>query len=329
MQPSWKMTLSGLGVSKAMEIELRIRHGSNYCSSRFSGMGHCGELARSQAMGAKLIDDPMNSGHSIYEVGKMFIGGMVLKTVLNEKTKKEEIVEDYEYNFDVITKEFLTPAPVEWATSNDYDVLDVACGEIHILVVARKKGQATTRVFSSGQNQYGQLGHGDCRGRHALKPIEYLDGKQIVRVSAAGHYSMAMDAAGLCVYSWGRSDYGQLGIYEKKGDSAGSFEDLPQLVPFPYETQDIPVRDIVAGALSAFAVFENGDVYSWGFNEVAQTGHVAKDRKGFHDIERPMKLNPMRYYKKKNPEQGTEAYVCNASGGGQHSLMVVHIKDAN
>eukprot|EP00934_Nitzschia_sp_Nitz4_P007936 Nitzschia sp. Nitz4//scaffold212_size37733//32543//34308//NITZ4_007741-RA/size37733-augustus-gene-0.14-mRNA-1//-1//CDS//3329542046//7926//frame0 len=284
------------------------------------GMGHCGELARSRSMGAKL-EASTDSGKMQYNVGKLFIG----KEVEKQETNKKGEVETYtafEYNFPLIADKFLKPAPVEWDTPGEYAVLDVSCGETHILAVARKGGDFLTTVYSSGHNQYGQLGHGDELQRHQMTRVEALDKRQIVQVAAGNMHSLALNSMRNVVYAWGRSDYGQLGLSDES-TSSGSFENLPKIVPFPEEARDIGIAEISAGERTNAVIMEDGDVYTWGFNTTGATGHPVKEINGSEDILRPKKLNPMRYHKKHTPEKGTQANVHCVAGGGQHSLMVV------
>ena len=131
---------------------------------------------------------------------------------MNEKDGKMETVTMYRYHYDLIAEKFLKPAPPCWATPGKRTVLDIACGELHLLVVAREGGDPETVVYSSGQNQYGQLGHGDTQQRHELTPIKFFHGKEIVQVVAGASHSLALNTLGTIVFAWGRSDYGQLGL---------------------------------------------------------------------------------------------------------------------
>ena len=82
----------------------------------------------------------------------------------------------------------------------------------------------------------------------------------------------------------------------------------------------VRISDIAAGSLQSFAVLDNYDVYSWGFNELGTTGHSSSVG---DDIRRPRKINVLRKYKKQAKLQGEIAHVHNIAGGGQHSLMVI------
>jgi alpha-tubulin suppressor-like RCC1 family protein len=285
-------------------------------------MGHSGELARSSSMGAPLL--PSDSGIPQYDLGKTFIGEIYTTMEKNREGEMEE-VENYRYHTDLINGKFLTPAPVEWDEPGDYHVLDMALGECHMVVVARKGNAGQTRVYSCGHNNYGQLGHGDRVQRHVLTPIKQLDCEGIVQVECGTFHTLFLAGMGKLVFACGRSDYGQLGLFDEKEKIAGGYQDTPVPVPFPKEIGNTRISFIAAGANNSACVADTGDVYAWGFNATASTGHPSKVRRGSDDMERVTKLNPMRYYKKTKGMaiMGTDATVSSLSLGGQHSLMVV------
>jgi alpha-tubulin suppressor-like RCC1 family protein len=273
-------------------------------------------------MGAPIKTD--EEGQQTYDLGKTWIGEEYDIEEMNEKTKKMETVTLYRYHYDLIAEKFLKPAPPCWATPGKRTVLDIACGELHLLVVAREEGKEETVVYSSGQNQYGQLGHGDTQQRHELTPIKFFHGKEIVQVVAGASHSLALNTLGNAVFAWGRSDYGQLGLSFEQA-TPGAFESTPLQVPFPADANYASrarICEISSGPLMSMAILDNHDVYTWGFNEPGSTGHRTKNGE---DVRRPKKLEIMRKYKKKDQQQtmGANAHVLNANGGGQHSMMVV------
>ncbi|XP_023817178.1 alsin isoform X3 [Oryzias latipes] len=71
-----------------------------------------------------------------------------------------------------------------------------------------------TEVWSWGSGEHGQLGHGDCSDQLQPLCIKSLNNKEVVRVVAGAHHSLALTAQ--CqVFSWGRNHCGQLGHMEK------------------------------------------------------------------------------------------------------------------
>lgn len=139
-----------------------------------------GQLARSKDMGAKLTTN--KDDDNVYDLGKMWIGE-VYETGAVQKDKNGNavlddsgnpiMIQDYRYFPDLIKEKFLKPAPVCWAdASPKRSVISVACGELFLLVVARDEG-FESKVYSSGNNGYGQLGHGDTRERHELTSVSH------------------------------------------------------------------------------------------------------------------------------------------------------------
>ncbi|KAM4561620.1 alsin-like isoform 1-T2 [Fundulus diaphanus] len=67
-----------------------------------------------------------------------------------------------------------------------------------------------TEVWSWGRGSEGQLGHGDQLARLQPLCIKSLTGKEVIKVAAGSHHSLALTAQ--CqVYSWGSNMCGQLG----------------------------------------------------------------------------------------------------------------------
>jgi Regulator of chromosome condensation (RCC1) repeat len=89
--------------------------------------------------------------------------------------KKPHVNKDGTFDYPFICEKFLRPGPVRFAVgSQKKTVLTVACGSMHLLVVAREPNQFQSTLYSSGRNQYGQLGHGDEIIRHELTPVRFL-----------------------------------------------------------------------------------------------------------------------------------------------------------
>jgi hypothetical protein len=147
-------------------------------TTSFSGMGHNGQLARSADMGA-----PMRDGK--YDLGKSWIGEEYEKDIVKKETDPETGVETslktgeketkYRYFEDLIVKQFLTPLPVRWSTPGKRKVLSVACGELHLVVVARMDGSFESDVYSAGHNAFGQqaMDPDSIREIHELTPVSF------------------------------------------------------------------------------------------------------------------------------------------------------------
>ncbi|CAL8291222.1 unnamed protein product [Lota lota] len=93
-----------------------------------------------------------------------------------------------------------------------------------------------TEVWSWGQGDHGQLGHGDNLARLQPLCIKSLNNKEVMRVAAGAHHSLAL-TAGSQVFSWGSNRSGQLGHMES-----------PSTVPRPAKlSEGIRVWDVAAG----------------------------------------------------------------------------------
>ncbi|CAL8397421.1 unnamed protein product [Boreogadus saida] len=93
-----------------------------------------------------------------------------------------------------------------------------------------------TEVWSWGYGGRGQLGHGDHLARLQPLCIKSLNNKEVVRVAAGDHHSLAL-TAGSQVFSWGSNSSGQLGHME-------SPTTVPRLAKF---SEGIRVWDVAAG----------------------------------------------------------------------------------
>mmetsp|Transcript_57364 Transcript_57364/g.139958 ORF Transcript_57364/g.139958 Transcript_57364/m.139958 type:complete len:604 (+) Transcript_57364:332-2143(+) len=292
------------------------------------GMGHSGALGRSRTMGCpeNTTTIPTAAGPITYdgfETLKPFMG-QTITTVVTEPVEKpdgttEQVQKEdttFEYLADRL-KQFLIPAQVEWSVKMSRQVLSVAMGELHMVVVARESShgqlQFQPRVYSCGHSGKGQLGHGDQTEKHQLTPITALDGKMIAKVAAGAGHCLALDMLGQNVYSWGDPVSGVLGLYDEENLA---YVTTPQEVAFPENLGDTCIVDIAAGDSASFAITQDNDVYSWGYGEMGATGHP-----GNNDINRPKKLDVMRRIKRDGQEE--KCKVLRVDGGGQHSLVLI------
>ncbi len=79
------------------------------------------------------------------------------------------------YHVDKLLSDYLVPKPATFADGLTSRLVEkVVCGGYHMLVIARDSndGQGAMRIYSSGLNNYGQLGLGDHgTARHALTKV--------------------------------------------------------------------------------------------------------------------------------------------------------------
>jgi alpha-tubulin suppressor-like RCC1 family protein len=121
------------------------------------------------------------------------------------------------------------------------------------------------RVWSWGDNAYGQLGQPDA-GR-ALRPRPVAGVRHAVAVAASWH-TLALTAEGH-VYAWGRNTRGQLGN--------GRFG-IEAREPSPVRVEGLEgIVAIAAGWEHSLALAHDGSVYAWGSRSHGQLGDGARE----------------------------------------------------
>ncbi|KAK7584104.1 hypothetical protein V9T40_005067 [Parthenolecanium corni] len=138
-------------------------------------------------------------------------------------------------------------------------VLKVACGREHCLLL-----NIDGEVFSWGKNTYGQLGiNSKKRVATPTKIKRQLAGKRIAKISCGSYFSAAVLDSGE-VFTWGKNDYGQLGVSEFKNSCS-----IPKKVS---NLDDTVIKKIVCGDEHVLAVNDVGELYVWGGNACGQLG---------------------------------------------------------
>lgn len=229
------------------------------------------------------------------------------------------------YQLDAIRVNYLKPQPPIWAgpSLSVRKVVSVGCGGYHLLVAVRENSGPSSQVlslsvYSSGLNNYGQLGHGDLVGRSELTKIEALEGEKIKKVEGGTHHSLALDYTGQNLFGWGRCDSGQVGIYDTLPD-AGDSELSPRPILLDKNISPNPcITQIAAGGNHNLVLTEEGHVYSWGYGDLGALGHGEEK-----DELRPRKVDVLAGVRKREKKPTAEGKVRQVAGGGQHSVLVV------
>ena len=151
-------------------------------------------------------------------------------------------------------------------------VVAVTCGQYHT-VVAFSDGS----ICSCGKNDYGQLGlelpepHLNLSnvrrfGSEAAQGGDYSAKDVLIVDVRSGYYHTLALAKSGCLWSFGRNDYGQLGLGHatQKIFGASQVEDL--------DGTTIRIVRIAAGCYHSVAVDETGTVYVFGRNNHGQLG---------------------------------------------------------
>ncbi|GLD91657.1 hypothetical protein PINS_up000190 [Pythium insidiosum] len=107
-------------------------------------------------------------------------------------------------------------------------VTKVACGLYHTVVTT-----AGGELYAFGKNDYGQLGLGHARNVKLPTLVRVTIGdsdEKVVDVSCGYYHTVAVTDKGKLI-TWGRNDYGQLGIGSK------DHKNVPQYVPLPLSSR--------------------------------------------------------------------------------------------
>jgi len=145
-------------------------------------------------------------------------------------------------------------------------VVMVAAGDRHTACVTAKG-----TLWTWGKGDFGKLGHGDMERRQRPTRLgkEIYGGSPAVMVSCGGRHTLLLTSLG-CVWSCGAGGLGQLG----HGDTAG------QQVLTLVGTEGFRGTQIVmvaAGGLHSVALGAEGRVWTWGYGEDGQLGHMDQE----------------------------------------------------
>jgi alpha-tubulin suppressor-like RCC1 family protein len=151
----------------------------------------------------------------------------------------------------------LLSAPTPAAGIAKVRVRSVAAGPEHSIALTWDG-----RVYSRGNIGFGQLGHGDKCDKHSPVLMERLGG--VRSVAAGDKHSLAVTPSG--VYFCGRFACRGSG----EGLSLGKVELRPILIE---GFGRVRVRRVCAGADAAFAIGEDGELFSWGAGDWGFLGH--------------------------------------------------------
>lgn len=123
---------------------------------------------------------------------------------------------------------------------------------------------AASKVFSCGQNSYGELGLGDVNMRKAFTRITNLDDKGIMSIGAGNEHSLFVTKEGKLITA-GYNDNGQCGV--------GNNQQVrnPTVVQ-SLEDEEIQHVHVYNGCEHTVAVTKEGKVYAFGYNYRGQLG---------------------------------------------------------
>ncbi|XP_078046235.1 HECT and RLD domain containing E3 ubiquitin ligase 4 isoform X1 [Augochlora pura] len=150
----------------------------------------------------------------------------------------------------------LTPREVDFTKAAE--VVQIACGE-NFTVVVTQDG----RLYSCGNNDYGQLGHRKGTTRLQLIDAPGLEALVFKRITCGAHHALAINEWGQ-LFCWGYNADGQLGINAKV---------IKKCKPRMVKALGLYVIvQVACGMKHTLALTNNGELYSWGSNNEGQLG---------------------------------------------------------
>ncbi|MBQ2938059.1 MAG: cadherin-like beta sandwich domain-containing protein [Clostridia bacterium] len=115
------------------------------------------------------------------------------------------------------------------------------------------------KVFTWGDNTYGQLGNGTTVSSDEPEEVTFPEGTVITEIASGENHNVALDDQGN-VWTWGRNNNYQI------GHSGGN-----QYTP--YKITGLPkVIRIAAGNNNTMVITENNELYAWGLNAYGDLG---------------------------------------------------------
>uniref|UniRef100_A0A8C4Y2T0 HECT domain-containing protein n=2 Tax=Gopherus evgoodei TaxID=1825980 RepID=A0A8C4Y2T0_9SAUR len=141
----------------------------------------------------------------------------------------------------------------------DKYIVQIACGDHHSMALS-KGGE----LFTWGQNSHGQLGVGN-QIAFTDKPqlVQELRGIPLAQIATGGTHSLVLSLSG-AVYSWGKNDFGQLGL----GDTENKY--YPSYIRALEHKKTVYIS---CGGEHTAVLSQDGLVCTFGAGDYGQLGH--------------------------------------------------------
>lgn len=155
-------------------------------------------------------------------------------------------------------------------------------------------------IYAWGLNNYFQLGLSDMENRFTPEKVEsFKCSKEWLDIVGGQHHTVALSSDNH-VYTFGRSEYGRLGLGENVSETIE-----PTLVK---ALQDEKIVAIGAGAAVSYAITSDGVFYSWGMGTNYQLSSGTDDDSWIPTV--------------MSGKQLTDRKGTSISGGGQHCVLL-------
>uniref|UniRef100_A0A8C3M0K3 HECT domain-containing protein n=1 Tax=Chrysolophus pictus TaxID=9089 RepID=A0A8C3M0K3_CHRPC len=141
----------------------------------------------------------------------------------------------------------------------NHDIVQIACGDHHSMALT-----AGGHLFTWGRNTHGQLG---VRSQDPLisqpQLVKGLQGIPLAQIAAGGAHSVVVSLSG-AVYSWGKNNFGQLGLGHTED------RDCPSYVEALEHWKAVFIS---CGADHTAVLSKDGLLYTFGAGGAGQLGH--------------------------------------------------------
>lgn len=145
------------------------------------------------------------------------------------------------------------------------EIKAIAAGWNHALALD-KNG----KVWSWGNNSFGQLGNGEIRDKFPYGepiPNQVKNLSEIVAIAAGEGFSMALDREGT-LFAWGLNADGQLGVDSNNTQGLQNMK----AIPLPMRVKIPAVKSISTGARHVVVLDADGSVWAFGSDSRGQLG---------------------------------------------------------
>lgn len=195
-------------------------------------------------------------------------------------TKEIKNVASGEYLCDIAFAEHLTPKAMVLNDKKLPPVQAIGCGGYHSLVAL-----ADGRLYTTGLNNYGQLGINSTENSWELLLVNDLSEHNIIMADGGAHHSVVLTSQSK-LFAFGRGDSGQLGSVDNP--KTGYFSDAPVPVTIPDSCIDdsFEITMITCGANHTMVLGDNNNIYSWGYGDMLALGNGKES-----DESKPCKLD--------------------------------------